>query len=70
MGYRRFFRWCNQLHPDVKKAPFSEWEQAVVVKVGTCGPLVRAERIQRRPSHKSGCCFAAGSRSTEEQMGR
>ena len=24
-------RWCNQLNPDVKKEPFSEWEDAVVI---------------------------------------
>jgi len=25
-------RWCNQLNPDVKKEPFSEWEDAVIIK--------------------------------------
>mmetsp|Transcript_8203 Transcript_8203/g.14809 ORF Transcript_8203/g.14809 Transcript_8203/m.14809 type:complete len:363 (-) Transcript_8203:329-1417(-) len=25
-------RWCNQLDPDVKKEPFSEWEDAVIIK--------------------------------------
>ena len=24
-------RWCNQLNPDVKKDPFSEWEDAVII---------------------------------------
>ncbi len=24
-------RWCNQLNPEVKKEPFSEWEDAVVI---------------------------------------
>jgi hypothetical protein len=27
-------RWCNQLNPDVKKDPFTEWEDATIVKVG------------------------------------
>lgn len=26
-------RWCNQLDPDVKKEPFSDWEDAVIVQV-------------------------------------
>lgn len=26
-------RWHNQLNPDVKKDPFSEWEDAVIVMV-------------------------------------
>jgi hypothetical protein len=25
-------RWCNQLNPDVKKEPFSQWEDAVIIK--------------------------------------
>lgn len=25
-------RWCNQLNPDVKKEPFSEWEDATIIK--------------------------------------
>lgn len=25
-------RWCNQLNPDVKKEPFGEWEDAVIIK--------------------------------------
>eukprot|EP00890_Picochlorum_soloecismus_P002673 jgi/Picsp_1/3406/NSC_06244-R1_protein len=25
-------RWCNQLNPDVKKEPFSQWEDAIVVR--------------------------------------
>ena len=25
-------RWCNQLNPDVKKDPFSQWEDAVIIK--------------------------------------
>ncbi|WIA19502.1 hypothetical protein OEZ85_004113 [Tetradesmus obliquus] len=25
-------RWCNQLDPTVSKLPFSEWEQAVIVR--------------------------------------
>lgn len=29
-------RWCNQLSPDVLKSPFTEWEQAVVVRVRLC----------------------------------
>ncbi len=24
-------RWCNQLNPDVKRGPFSQWEDAVIV---------------------------------------
>lgn len=24
-------RWCNQLNPEVKKEPFSEWEDAVII---------------------------------------
>lgn len=26
-------RWHNQLNPEVSKLPFSEWEQAVIVRV-------------------------------------
>lgn len=26
-------RWYNQLCPGVKRTPFSEWEQAVIIKV-------------------------------------
>jgi hypothetical protein len=26
-------RWHNQLNPDVKKEPFSEWEDAVIIQV-------------------------------------
>ncbi len=29
-GLRRC-RWCNQLDPNVKKFPFSEWEDAIIV---------------------------------------
>lgn len=25
-------RWCNQLNPEVKKDPFSQWEDAVIIK--------------------------------------
>ncbi|PSC72449.1 myb-related B-like isoform B [Micractinium conductrix] len=25
-------RWCNQLNPDVKKEPFSQWEDAVIIR--------------------------------------
>lgn len=25
-------RWCNQLNPEVKKEPFSQWEDAVIIK--------------------------------------
>lgn len=25
-------RWCNQLNPEVKKEPFSQWEDAIVVR--------------------------------------
>jgi hypothetical protein len=25
-------RWCNQLNPDVKKEPFSNWEDAVIFR--------------------------------------
>ena len=25
-------RWCNQLNPDVKKEPFSDWEDAVIIR--------------------------------------
>ena len=25
-------RWCNQLNPNVKKEPFSNWEDAVIIK--------------------------------------
>jgi myb proto-oncogene protein len=25
-------RWCNQLNPEVKKEPFSPWEDAVIIK--------------------------------------
>lgn len=25
-------RWCNQLNPEVKKEPFSQWEDAVVIR--------------------------------------
>lgn len=28
-------RWYNQLCPGVKRTPFSEWEQAVIIKVGS-----------------------------------
>ena len=28
-------RWHNQLDPSVNKLPFTEWEQAVIFKVGT-----------------------------------
>ncbi|KAF6259894.1 hypothetical protein COO60DRAFT_1768631 [Scenedesmus sp. NREL 46B-D3] len=28
-------RWCNQLDPTVSKLPFSEWEQAVIVRAQT-----------------------------------
>ncbi|EFN58130.1 hypothetical protein CHLNCDRAFT_20303, partial [Chlorella variabilis] len=24
-------RWCNQLNPEVKKDPFSQWEDAVII---------------------------------------
>lgn len=24
-------RWCNQLNPEVKKEPFSQWEDAVII---------------------------------------
>lgn len=27
------FRWYNQLCPGVKRTPFSDWEQAVIIKV-------------------------------------
>jgi hypothetical protein len=27
-------RWHNQLNPDVRKEPFSDWEDAVIVQVG------------------------------------
>jgi hypothetical protein len=29
-------RWYNQLCPGVKRTPFSEWEQAVIIKVICC----------------------------------
>lgn len=29
----RAYRWHNQLNPEVKKDPFSEWEDAVIVQV-------------------------------------
>lgn len=41
-------RWYNQLCPGVKRTPFSEWEQAVIIKVGLdqlmlcCAVLCRA----------------------------
>lgn len=25
-------RWCNQLNPDVKKEPFTELEDAIIIK--------------------------------------
>ncbi len=28
-------RWHNQLNPDVRKEPFSEWEDAVIIQVTT-----------------------------------
>eukprot|EP00192_Tetraselmis_astigmatica_P014486 CAMPEP_0117655964 /NCGR_PEP_ID=MMETSP0804-20121206/4553_1 /TAXON_ID=1074897 /ORGANISM="Tetraselmis astigmatica, Strain CCMP880" /LENGTH=159 /DNA_ID=CAMNT_0005462337 /DNA_START=197 /DNA_END=676 /DNA_ORIENTATION=+ len=32
-------RWHNQLSPDVKQAPFTDWEDAVIVKaIGILGP--------------------------------
>lgn len=30
--YLSLRRWCNQLNPEVKKDPFSQWEDAVIIK--------------------------------------
>ena len=35
-------RWCNQLDPGVIKEPFSEWEDAVIIKAHIVRALVPA----------------------------
>ena len=42
-------RWCNQLDPTVKKEPFSDWEDAVIIR----GWQVRA---YSHPAHRD-CSF-------------
>ena len=37
-------RWCNQLNPDVKKDPFSKWEDAVIIKAHKVSPSIAAVR--------------------------
>lgn len=46
-------RWYNQLCPGVKRTPFSEWEQAVIIKVRAC---VLAWSASPALSCRSRCC--------------
>ena len=40
-GAARRCRWCNQLDPNVKKFPFSEWEDAIIVTLQAVRQLPR-----------------------------
>jgi hypothetical protein len=46
-------RWCNQLDPTVSKLPFSEWEQAVIVRVSQHRTAPSAAEFMRIPAHRS-----------------
>jgi hypothetical protein len=46
-------RWCNQLDPTVSKLPFSEWEQAVIVRVSQRRTAPSAAQFMRVLSHSS-----------------
>jgi hypothetical protein len=51
-------RWYNQLCPGVKRTPFSEWEQAVIIKVRT---------VLAWGFRPAGLCWHAGLQHSDAQ---
>ena len=59
-------RWHNQLNPDVRKDPFTEWEDAVIVQVSR--PVQRPLFPNRRSLTDRACL--SGTRRARKQVGR
>lgn len=63
-------RWHNQLNPDVRKDPFNEWEDAVIIQVQFIMSLWLGFS---RAAFLNHCCpplLLAGARRARKQVGR
>ena len=63
-------RWHNQLNPDVRKDPFNEWEDAVIIQVNFMMPLNCSASRTSSLNHCGPPSPCAGACRARKQVGR